>query len=167
MQRFRYLVVWNLNFPTTDEPIASCYLYKSRDEIDISILNIFPAENERKTAPAASRSLRDRCRIFGMHLHEESLELSRAIATRFVSTILNVYMGIYLLLGIYCAFVKNVRREYQFPEEIQTSLVKLVRRSQDGFKLPSRYLTAIVIRISLHRVRNKTVAFVKCIRTTL
>lgn len=97
---------------------------------------------------------RNRYRIFGMHLHQESLELSRAIATRFVSTIPNVYMGILPLFRIYCAFVLKratgipiSRRKYKrFSLSPSLPLVKLVREGTKSFKLLSRYLTNIVIR---------------------
>jgi len=57
-----------------------------------------------------------------------------------------------------------VRREYQFPKEIQTSLVKLVRRNQE-FQASLVIFNGYCNPVSLHWVRNKTEAFVKYIRT--
>lgn len=143
-------------------------------KIDIPILNIFPpGKTNAKLHPQhLSFSPRSLCRIFGMHLHQESLELSRAIATRFVSTNLECLHGNLPLFQIYCAFVlKRVRREYQFPEEntnvsLSLSLVKLVRGSQ-GFQASLAIFNGYCNPVSLHRIRNKTEAFVKCIRTAL
>lgn len=116
-----WLYRWNLNFPTRDGLIVSPTC-RNEDEVRsifkinnykiniyIPFLSIFPGKTKAKLHPQ-HLVLSASCRIFGMHLHQKSPELSWATATRFVSTISNVYMGIYLYSGYIAHLLKRATR---------------------------------------------------------
>lgn len=142
-------------------------------EIDIPILNIFPPGKTNAKLHPQHLSFSPRSLPYFRNAFTSGI--SRALESNrdaFCFNNLECLHGNLSLFQIYCAFVlKRVRREYQFSEEntsvsLSLSLVKLVRGSQ-GFQASLAIFNGYCNPVSLHRIRNKTEAFVKCIRTAL